>query len=126
MGDIGKGELYIERRKHKRVDRKYTINYRVISAAAEAEAIKKSSVKSAAESNDISLGGLRAEGNIAGKQDDIIRVEVFLEGRKEPVTTFAEIKWVKELPDNKKSFGLEFLILKDSDKELINSIIEAD
>jgi hypothetical protein len=121
-----KGELYIERRKHKRVDKKFTIHFRVISAAAEAEAIRKSSTKAPAESTDISIGGVKVEGELAGKQDDIIRLEVHVEGRKEPITTFAEIKWVRETPDHKKSFGLEFLILKDSDRELLNSIIESN
>ena len=63
---------------------------------------------------------------MTGKADDIIRIEILFEGRKEPVTTFAEIKWVRDIPDNKKSFGLEFLILKDSDRELINSLIESN
>jgi c-di-GMP-binding flagellar brake protein YcgR len=123
----GKGELYIERRKHQRVDKKFIVSFRVITSSVEAREIKKSSSRVSGESSDISLGGVKVDGDVAGgKPDDIIRVEIAVEGRKEPITTFAEIKWVREDKEGKKSFGLEFLILKDSDRELINEIIEKD
>lgn len=123
----GKGELYIERRKHKRVEKKYTVSYKVITSSDEVQEIKKSTIRASGESTDISLGGVKVEGEVAGgRPDDIIRVEISVDDDKEPITTFAEIKWVREEQGGRKSFGLEFLILKDSDKELINSIIERD
>jgi c-di-GMP-binding flagellar brake protein YcgR len=117
-----KADLYIERRKFKRVDKKCRVNYKVIMADEEAEEIKKTSSKMEGESFDLSLGGIKAEGSINGNSGDIIRLEVSVDGRPEPITTFAEIKWVKGEGD-RKTFGLEFLILKDADRALIEEII---
>ena len=115
-------ELYIERRKYKRIDKKCRVSYKIIMADEEAEEIKKTTSKLQGESFDLSLGGLKAEGAMAGRTGDIIRLEVDIDGRQVPITTFAEIKWVKGEGD-KKTFGLEFLILKDADKDIIEKII---
>ncbi len=117
-----KGELYIERRKHKRVEKKFSVIYKIISAEEESE-IKQGLIKKVGESSDISIGGIRIEGDSAGKPEDIIRIQIFVDQKTEPITTFAEIKWVKDLEPGKKAMGLEFLILKDSDKEIIKEIV---
>ncbi|HDT15684.1 MAG TPA: PilZ domain-containing protein, partial [Firmicutes bacterium] len=57
--------------------------------------------------------------------EDVMRMEIFIEGKDAPVTTFAEIKWIKK-NEQEKSFGVEFLILKESDKEVIRDIIEGE
>jgi c-di-GMP-binding flagellar brake protein YcgR len=114
-------DLYIERRKFKRIDKKCSVNYKVIMADEGAEEIKKGSSRLQGESFDLSLGGIRAEGTMSGKPGDIIRLEVMVDSRPSPITTFAEIKWVKGDGD-KKTFGLEFLILKDADKAVIEEI----
>lgn len=117
-----KGELYIERRKHKRAEKKFNVVYKIISAEEESE-IKQGLIKKAGESSDISIGGIRIVGDSTGKPEDIIRIQIFVDPKTEPITTFAEIKWVKDIGEGKKSFGLEFLILKDSDKEVISKIV---
>jgi hypothetical protein len=116
------GDLYIERRKHRRSDKKFRVNYKVIMGEEEAQEIKNAAIKISGESSDISLGGIKAAGPMSGKQGDILRLEITTEGRVEPITTFAEIKWVKG-NDDMKTFGLEFLILKDADKNLIEEIL---
>ncbi len=115
-------DLYIERRRHKRVDKKCKVTYKVISGEDEAREIKISATKLEGESFDISLGGIRAAGAMSGMPGEIIRLEVVLDTRPEPITTFAEIKWVRGEGDM-KTFGLEFLILKDADKALIEEIL---
>ena len=116
------GELYVERRKHKRIDKSFKVNYKVIMAEEEVKEIKKNISRVEGESSDISMGGIRVEGEIEGVSGDIIRLEVFIEGREQPITTFAEIKWIKGA-GSKKAFGLEFLILKDADKKAIEDFI---
>ena len=118
------GDLYIERRKYKRSDMKFKVNYKVIMGEDEAREIKNTAIKIIGESSDISLGGIKAEGPMTGNPGDIIRLEVVIDGRPERITTFAEIKWVKG-KDEIKSFGLEFLILKDADKNIIEQILES-
>jgi len=119
---MAEGELYIERRKHKRIDRKYRVNYRLIKGEEEIKEIRKNITKQEGESADISLGGIKVDGEMPGLAGDVIRIEVVIEGRKEPITTFAEVKWIKGF-GNDRSFGLEFLILKDADRQLIEEIM---
>ena len=114
------GELYVERRRHKRAQKKCRVNYKLIMADEEAESIKKSATRVTGESEDISVGGIKVEGDMQGEKGDIVRIEVLIDGRAEPVVTFAEVKWVAP---NKNNFGVEFLILKDGDKQAIEEIL---
>ncbi len=118
---MAEGELYIERRRHKRIERRFRITYKVIKAEDEVREIKKNITKQSGESSDISLGGIKVDGDMPGAQGDVIRIEIALEERPEPITTFAEVKWIKE-EGGKKEFGLEFLILKDADKKIIEDM----
>lgn len=123
---MAEGELYVERRKHKRVEKKFRVNYKLIMGEEEVSEIRKNVAKVEGESSDISMGGLRVKGEMAGNTGDILRLEVYVEGRETPITTFAEIKWTKPGEEGEKLFGLEFLILKDADKETINELIGND
>jgi hypothetical protein len=114
------GDLYVERRRHKRAQKKCRVNYKLIMADDEAETIKKSASRATGESEDISVGGSKIEGDMQGESGDIVRLEVIIEGRAEPVVTFAEVKWVAPAKNN---FGVEFLILKDGDKQAIEEIL---
>ncbi len=114
------GEIYIERRKFKRVEKKCEIKYRIINGEQEADDIKREAGKRNSSSEDLSVGGLRMAGDADGKVGDIMRIEMKLDNGNN-VTTFAEIKWVKPIGD-KKEFGLEFLILKDKDKMSIEAL----
>ena len=119
------GHLFIERRKFKRVDIDYKINYKLIRGEEEVKEFKKAIMKKEGKTSDISLGGIKVYGEMDGMTGDIIRLEIEIKGRDEPITTFAEIKWIKQEKD-KKVFGLEFLILKDTDKKTIEEIVEEE
>lgn len=114
------GNLYVERRRHKRAQKKCRVNYKLIMADEEAKEIRKNATRIAGNSEDISVGGIKIDGDIQGETGDIIRLELMIEGRQEPVVTFAEVKWVAP---SKKNFGVEFLILKDGDKQAIEDIL---
>jgi c-di-GMP-binding flagellar brake protein YcgR len=116
------GNLFIERRKFKRVGFDYKITYKLIRGEEEIKEFKKAILKKEGKTTDISLGGIRVYGEMEGMQGDIVRLEIQIEGRAEPITTFAEIKWIKQ-EKGKTIFGLEFLILKDADKKTIEEIV---
>ena len=105
------------------MDKKCRVKYKLINGDEETREIRSVAVKLSGESFDISLGGIRAEGPINARKGDIIRLEVSLDNGKDPITTFAEVKWIKG-QDEVKTFGLEFLILKDADKAVIEEILD--
>ncbi|MCE5301375.1 MAG: PilZ domain-containing protein [Spirochaetia bacterium] len=110
------GELYIEKRKHKRAYATYAVKYKLMPRENTMEAVKKEGF-----SKDISTGGLRIEGELIGNSGDIIKIEFKTENKDNPITAFAEIKWQKEI-DGAPQFGLEFLALKEEDKEIIEKL----
>jgi c-di-GMP-binding flagellar brake protein YcgR len=116
------GDLFIERRKFQRKDKQCSVKFRLISEE-EGQEIKRSVIKSDGQSEDISIGGMRMTGNLKAKSGDILRIELLLDSQKEPVTTFAEVKWIKG-SNQKSEIGIEFLILKDRDRELIENMLQ--
>ena len=113
------GNMYIEKRKHKRVEKQYGVRYKLMPKENLMDAVKKDG-----SGKDLSIGGIRIEGEPVGAVNDVLRVEFSLEGIEEPVMTFAEIKWIREV-DGATQFGVEFLALKASDKEELERIINA-
>jgi c-di-GMP-binding flagellar brake protein YcgR len=111
------GDMFIEKRKFKRRDKHYSISYKLMPKDNAIEAVRKNG-----KSRDISVGGIRVEGEPVGQPDDVLRIEFNLEGREEPVVTFAEIKWIRDI-DGINQFGVEFLALKNGDKEMIEQIV---
>ncbi|MCX8093890.1 MAG: PilZ domain-containing protein [Candidatus Goldbacteria bacterium] len=111
------GKLYIEKRKFKRVIKSFPIKYKLMPKDNIIE-----SKKNEGKTKDISLGGVRIEGEIIGNVDDIIRIEFTLKDNDNPIITFAEIKWIKEI-NGIPQFGVEFLTLKNEDKQIIEQLI---
>lgn len=113
---MAEGTLFIEKRKHKRVEKELTVTYKLVpkdNASA--------SMRLEGKSKDLSSGGIRIEGDPIGEQEDVIRLEFTLDGVN--VITFAEIKWIREM-GGKKQFGIEFLALKNEDKEKIEKLAD--
>ncbi len=119
---MDEGRLYIEKRQHIRVDKKYKVKYKVLGQEDDLEKIKGIVAKKQGGTENISLGGARIEGEMKAKQGDIIRVEIFVEGNEKPVTTFAEIKWL-DTDASKNNFGIEFITLNNQDRKVITEII---
>ncbi|MFP4466801.1 MAG: PilZ domain-containing protein [Candidatus Goldiibacteriota bacterium] len=115
---MNEGELYSERRKFTRKEKPCRVKYKVLSADQETADIRKSLEKKAALSSDLSIGGMKITGETEAEKGDIIRIE-FIHEENAPVSTFAEIKWKKA---EEKEFGIEFLILKDKDREFIENL----
>ena len=114
---MAEGDLFIEKRKHKRAFVTFSVRYKLMPKENSMEALKKEGM-----SKDISIGGVRVEGDSIGEIGDVIKLEFTTSLKKEPITAFAEIKWQRGAGENNQ-FGLEFLAIKEEDKEIIEQLI---
>lgn len=117
-------QIYIEKRRHKRVDKKVTVTYKVVSMPSELEKIKTAAEKNETETANISVGGIQLIDDAGLSPEQILRIELKLETIKTNIVTFAEVKWSAK-DDNIKKYrtGIEFLVLKDEDKKQIEEIV---
>ncbi len=111
--------MFIEKRKFRRVEKKFEARYKLMPKDNMTEALKKEG-----SGLDVSVGGIRIEGDPMGNVGDVIKIEFIFQGLSVPVVTFAEIKWIRQI-DGKPQFGVEFLALKESDKEALDKALEA-
>jgi c-di-GMP-binding flagellar brake protein YcgR len=111
------GRLFIEKRKFKRVEKIFPIKYKLMPNDNIIELKKNEGL-----TRDISLGGIRIEGEAIGVIDDIVRIEFITGSNDNPVVTFGEIKWIKKI-DGIEQFGIEFLTLRNEDKQIIEKLI---
>ncbi|HPI03541.1 MAG TPA: PilZ domain-containing protein [Candidatus Goldiibacteriota bacterium] len=117
-------ELYIERRKFKRADKNIHVSYKVVSVPNEIDDIKRQASRKVTESANISIGGIQLLDESELVPAQILRLEFTVEGRKETIVTFAEVRWVAKDSNIKKyRIGIEFLVLKDEDKKMIAELV---
>ena len=116
---MAEGEMYVERRAHKRAYRKFKVIYKLLPDENLLSMEKKFGV-----SQDVSLGGVRIQGEPAGLIGNVVKIEIPIENREEPVVSFAEVKWIKG-DGPTAQFGVEFLMLKENDAKLIDSMIDS-
>jgi len=122
---MANAQIYVEKRKFKRVEKKITVTYKVISMPAELEKIKSAAVKNETETANISVGGIQLIDDSPLKPEQIVRLEIKLPNHPAPIVTFAEIKWSAKDDDIKRyRTGIEFLVLKEEDKAAIEEIIK--
>jgi c-di-GMP-binding flagellar brake protein YcgR len=118
------GEIFIERRKFKRVDKKIKVTYKVVSLPKELDDIKKKIEKNTVETANISVGGIQLLGDEELIPEQILRIEIETDKKTESIITFAEVRWcAKDNYINKYRIGIEFLVLKDEDRQIIEEIV---
>jgi c-di-GMP-binding flagellar brake protein YcgR len=115
------GEIFIERRKHKRVPKKLKVFYRLMTEE-EIESNMNERTKKEVESSDISITGIQLLCDEKIDAEKILRLDVFA-GEDEPIATFAETRWVK-YDDKVKKYrvGMEFLVIKEEHINIIKKI----
>ena len=113
------GEMFVEKRKNERAEIKFKIVYKVLPSVNFMATHPKNGI-----SRDVSVGGVRILGEPVGEAGDVIKIDIPVEGR-DPVSTFAEIRWVKG-QGPAAEFGVQFLMLKESDADLLERVINAD
>jgi c-di-GMP-binding flagellar brake protein YcgR len=111
---MAKGTLFFEKRKHTRHDKELSVSYKLMPKGFEPTTEHKSG-----KVKDISLGGLRVEGDIQGKTGDLIRIEV---SDKNSSSFLAEIKWVKKEASGFQ-FGLQFIGVREEDQQTIEELL---
>lgn len=120
-------QIFLERRKFKRVDKRISVTYKIVSLPAELEEIKKKAERSTVESANISVGGIQLIDDEELKSEQILRIEIKTGGRNDPIITFAEVRWsAKDSQLGRYRTGIEFLVLKDEDKTAIEEFIGRD
>jgi c-di-GMP-binding flagellar brake protein YcgR len=118
------GEIFLERRKFKRSERKITVTYKVVSLPSELAEIKKKLEKNTVETVNISIGGIQLIDDEELSAEQILRIEIKAEGRPGTIVTFAEVRWsAKDSKLGRYRTGIEFLVLKDEDKAIIEELV---
>jgi c-di-GMP-binding flagellar brake protein YcgR len=118
------GEIFVERRKYKRVDKRIKVSYKVVSLPKEINEIKKKIEKNIVETANISVGGIQLISSEELLPEQILRIEIETGKKAESIITFAEVRWcAKDNYINKSRIGIEFLVLKDEDREIIEEIV---
>ena len=113
------GDIFIERRQHKRIDFRIKVKYKIVTA--DADRIKKEARE--ADSINVSVGGIQLIAEEEFSATQVLRLEFGLQGHEKPIITFAEIKWCTKGDDSTHyKAGLEFLVLKDEDEDILREI----
>lgn len=108
----------LEQRKFKRISIIKSVKYSLITKENSSDATINYGV-----SINLSIGGIRIDGAVAGNIGDVVKLEFSLEKKDEPIVAFAEIKWIKEI-EGTNQFGLEFLALKENDIKSIDKMTD--
>jgi c-di-GMP-binding flagellar brake protein YcgR len=116
------GEIYSDKRKHSRIEKKLKVTYKIMKDSdVGIEAVEKS--KKHVESSDISICGIQLLCDEHFKPEEVLRLDIYVEGEEKPLATFAEIKWVrKDEKIGKFRTGLEFLVLKEDHIDAIKRL----
>jgi c-di-GMP-binding flagellar brake protein YcgR len=119
---VSEGRLYMERRKHLRVDKQMKVSFRIMPKE-ETEKEAFNAAKKYVESVDISITGMQLICDDSIELDRVIRMDVMMDGEDSPLATFAEVRWVRRDEKLKKfRVGIEFLVIKEDHIAAIKKI----
>ncbi len=111
------GKMTIEKRGQERRDRHFEITYKLMPKdSSDIPGLMAGKLK------DISLGGVRVEGDCEGCINDVVRVHIHPGNSHETVVLFAQIRWIKK-ENMPHQFGLNFLGVKEFDEELLKNLM---
>lgn len=113
------GKMYVEKRTHKRHDKEFLILYKLMPKKITAETIRKQG-----KSADVSVGGVKIQGEAVGEVGDIIRCEIFGKDKKDLIIVLAEIKWVKAA-GKVYEFGVQFVGLREEEAENLEDMLDS-
>jgi c-di-GMP-binding flagellar brake protein YcgR len=116
------GQIYLDRRKHLRVDKKLNVSFRLMpKEESERDAIN--AAKKHVESVDISTSGMQLICEEHIDVDRVIRMDVVVDGEDAPIATFAEVRWCRHDDKLRKyRVGIEFLVIKEDHISAIKKI----
>jgi c-di-GMP-binding flagellar brake protein YcgR len=112
-----KGRLFLEKREQKRFSKHFVIHYKIMPKNVAVE-----TARTQGKSLDISLGGIRIEGEAAGQPGDIMRIEIFGRDFQDNVTVLAEIRWVNKKSKNYE-FGVKFVGVREEEEFTLEELL---
>jgi c-di-GMP-binding flagellar brake protein YcgR len=117
------GEIFSEKRVHKRILKIFVITYQIMSSTSGiTEYTEETKI---ADCLNLSAGGIGLITNENLSAGQLIEIKFVLEGTEKTIITCAEIRWAKlDNKINKCRAGIEFLALKEEDKNLIKKLIK--
>jgi hypothetical protein len=113
-----KGKMYVEKRSHKRHNKEFLILYKLMPKKISVETIRKQG-----KSEDVSLGGIKIQGDAVGEIGDIIRCEIFGRDKNDLIIVLAQIMWVK-IKGTASEFGVKFIGLREEEAESLEDMLE--
>ena len=121
---MGNKNDFPERRRCERKAVQVPVTYKLLSPSTDMEEFNRESIKRAATSLNISENGIQLE--IDGREiesDQIVGVEISPAEDDYRIKTFAEVRWSK-FDDKLGKFrvGMQFLAVKDGDKDRIQKL----
>jgi c-di-GMP-binding flagellar brake protein YcgR len=123
MMTMAQGEVYIEKRKHRRINKKLLVTYKIMAGDEYEKQPPELERKRSVNSEDISISGLQLICDEELKIDRILRLDIKLAG-DEPLATFAEVRWCRRDEAMKKfRIGLEFLVIKEDHINIIKKLL---
>jgi len=123
--NVAKGDGFEERRKHKRIDLKTTIEYRILRFVPQASIGRAAPIERTAEIVNISAGGLQIVDNTGLSNDQVVKLRFKLKEREDNINAFARIRWSNfDSHINKYRMGMEFFYLNENDKQIIDNMAE--
>jgi c-di-GMP-binding flagellar brake protein YcgR len=113
-------KMFLDRRKHQRVQTSIPVRYRVIDDQKEIATLMERRRKDQHSTTvDLSEGGAYiATADLVGA-GSLIRLEVKLPGATSSLSAFAEVVWA-----NESGCGLRYLAMKDDDAKQMREFIE--
>jgi c-di-GMP-binding flagellar brake protein YcgR len=117
------GEIFSEKRTYKRMSKNFAITYQILSSASGITEYSEES--KIADCLNLSAGGIGLIANENLSAGQIIEIKFMLEEKDQSITTCAEVRWSKrDDKTNKCRAGIEFLSIKEEDKNLIKKFIK--
>lgn len=117
------GDMYLDRRKHKRAQTKLSVTYKVMADDEFEKTVPDDERRRSVQTEDISTSGLQLICDEEIGRDKIVRLDVTISATDETLATFAEVRWTRyDDVLRKYRVGLQFLVIKEDHIAAIKKI----
>ena len=110
--------MKIERRKDERVSLSLPVRFKVFDLASLEKDVRDQTLKSPAEAQDLSLGGIQVASEEPLRQGDVLELEFEVPGAGR-VRTVAQMAWVRQEGEGRYCGGVRFIPVYEDDLEKI-------
>ena len=112
-------DIFLEKRVHPRLSAKIHVKYRLLEDQKEIESVLElRKNEKTTQAADLSQGGMYIVAARPLEMGNILRLEIGLPGRRDPLPAFAEVVWA-----NETGGGLRFVAMKEEDKGFLRAYL---